>query len=49
MPCNPLQEIKNKFPVINEIIAKTQKKKNRDMIVLAVVIAVCMFLVFLYK
>eukprot|EP00906_Rhabdomonas_costata_P022714 RCo032735 len=37
-----------KFPVVNELIQKIQRKKQRDMIIISLVIAVCLFLVWLY-
>eukprot|EP00667_Euglena_gracilis_P017281 EG_transcript_18194 len=43
-----LERIKSRFPAINDVIAKVQRKKTRDLIVLAVVVALCGFLVFLY-
>eukprot|EP00668_Euglena_longa_P000330 GGOE01000429.1.p2 GENE.GGOE01000429.1~~GGOE01000429.1.p2 ORF type:complete len:256 (-),score=95.90 GGOE01000429.1:226-948(-) len=43
-----LERLKSRFPAINDVIVKVQRKKSRDAIILAVVVAVCCFLVFLY-
>uniref|UniRef100_A0A7S1N1G8 Golgi SNAP receptor complex member 1 n=1 Tax=Eutreptiella gymnastica TaxID=73025 RepID=A0A7S1N1G8_9EUGL len=37
-----------KLPMVNDVIEKIQKKRNRDMIVLSFVIGLCLFLTWLY-
>jgi Golgi SNAP receptor complex protein 1 len=34
----------SKFPLVNDIIQKIQRKKQRDMIVISILVAICLFL-----
>lgn len=38
----------NRIPMVNDIIQKIHQKKSRDLIVLSIVIALCIFLIWLY-
>eukprot|EP00995_Heteronema_vittatum_P011392 NODE_703_length_1218_cov_726.855432_g507_i0.p1 GENE.NODE_703_length_1218_cov_726.855432_g507_i0~~NODE_703_length_1218_cov_726.855432_g507_i0.p1 ORF type:complete len:262 (+),score=19.65 NODE_703_length_1218_cov_726.855432_g507_i0:32-817(+) len=38
----------SKFPLVNDVIMKIQRKKRRDLIVLSIVIAACLFAIWLY-
>lgn len=43
-----VQAIASKFPAINDVIGRIQRKKSRDMFVISAVVAICLFVVWLY-
>eukprot|EP01012_Entosiphon_sulcatum_P007372 TRINITY_DN1372_c0_g1_i3.p1 TRINITY_DN1372_c0_g1~~TRINITY_DN1372_c0_g1_i3.p1 ORF type:complete len:132 (-),score=21.27 TRINITY_DN1372_c0_g1_i3:11-406(-) len=45
---NNTTAILNKFPAINDVIGRIQRKKSRDMFVISAVVAICLFIIWLY-